>query len=455
MKALRFHRSIPRLAATMILGRVWSGAYTSPLAPVRLVSIPEPELPADDWLRVRTHLAGICGSDSKQVLLHGGLDNPITALLSFPHVLGHEATGVIESTGSRVSQRRVGERVVVNPWLSCAPRGIDPVCPACRDGDLSLCRNFGQGILPPALHLGNSVRAPGAFAPLFVCHESQAFPVPDGVPDEAAVLGDPFSVSLHAILRNPPPAGRPALVYGLGPIGLMAVAILRKLFPEAEIWAIGRHPHQVELAHALGAREVLVGGPKEYIQRIAEAVGARLLRPWRGLPWLQDGAGVVYDMVGSPRTLETSIRLVRSRGRVVVAGVDTPQRFEWTPIYFKEVEVVGANAFGLETYLGERRHAIDIYLELASKGLDLSGLVTHWFPLECWREAFTTLNDKSRSRAVKAVFDFRSSRDGPPEPTPRQPQPSQRAPDLLHESDSHRPRESKPLSYRQPHHFAL
>jgi threonine dehydrogenase-like Zn-dependent dehydrogenase len=394
------------LAATMILGRVWRGAYTSALAPVRLESIPEPELPADDWLRVRTRLAGICGSDAKQVLLHGGLDNPITALLSFPHVLGHEAMGVIESTGPGVRRRRAGERIVVNPWLSCAPRGIDPVCPACQDGDLSLCRNFDRGILPPALHLGNSVRTPGAFGPLFVCHESQAFPIPDAVPDEAAVLGDPFSVSLHAILRNPPPTDRPALVYGLGPIGLMAVAILHSLFPDVDIWAIGRHPHQVELARTFGAREVLVGGPEAYIQRVAEAVGARLLRPWRGLPWLQDGVGVVYDMVGSPQTLETAIRLVRPRGRVVVAGVDTPQRFEWTPIYFKEVEVVGANAFGFESHCGERRHAIEVYLELASEGLDLSRLVTHRFRLEDWREAFRTLMEKRGSGAVKAVFEF-------------------------------------------------
>ncbi len=406
MKALQFHRSIPRLAATMILGRVWKGAYTSALAPVRLASIPEPELPADDWLRVRTRLAGICGSDIKQIVLHGGLDNPITALLTFPHVLGHEATGVIESTGLGVRKRRVGERIVVNPWLSCAARGIDPVCPACQEGDLSLCRNFDRGILPPALHLGNNTGAPGAFAPLFLCHESQAFPIPHDVSDEAAVLADPFSVSLHAILRNPPPADRPALVYGLGPIGLLAVAVLQRLFPDVEIWAVGRHPHQVELARDFGAREVLVGGPEAYIQRVAEAVGARLLRPWRGLPWLQDGVGVVYDMVGSAQTLETAIRLVRSRGRVVVAGVDTPQRFEWTPIYFKEVEVVGANAFGLETYRGERRHAMEIYLELANQGLDLSRLVTHRFPLEGWRQAFRTLMEKRATRAVKAVFDF-------------------------------------------------
>jgi threonine dehydrogenase-like Zn-dependent dehydrogenase len=86
--------------------------------------------------------------------------------------------------------------------------------------------------------------------------------------------------------------------------------------------------------------------------------------------------------------------------------VAKPQRFEWTPIYFKEVRVIGSNAFGFEPYQGEQRHAIDIYLELASQGLELGHLVTHRFPLSAWREAFTTLGKKRSSGAVKVAFDF-------------------------------------------------
>ena len=411
MKALRFHYSLPRLAAAKILGRVWPGAYLSALASVRLESVPDPELPRDDWVRVRTRLAGICGSDVKQVLLKGAHDNPLTALLSFPHVLGHEAVGVIEAVGPAVRERQVGERVVLNPWLSCVPRGIDPICPACRDGHLTLCRNFDRGSLPPALHLGNNARVPGAFAPRFVCHESQCFPVPGDISDEAAVLADPFSVCLHSVLQNPPlPSGDnaapSALVYGLGALGLMMVALLRQLFPEVEVLAVGRHPHQVELARALGAHEVLVGRPEALIERVAELTDARPLRPWQGLPWLLDGVGVVYDTVGSPETVETAVRLVRPRGRVVVSGVEAPRRFEWTPIYFKEVTVVGSNGFGIEPFRGERRHAIDIYLELASNGLDLSGLVTHRFAPEAWREALVACMHKRASAALKVVFDF-------------------------------------------------
>ena len=406
MKALRFHYSAPRLAATMILGRVWPRAHLSALAPTRLESVPEPELPADDWVRIRTGLAGICGSDSTQIALHGSFDNPLRGLLSFPHVLGHEAMGLIESVGDEVTGLRVGDRVAVNPWLSCVPRGIDPPCTACRQGDIPLCRNFTRGSLPRALHLGNNTRIPGAFAPLIVCHESQCFPVPEGVSDEAAVLADPFSVCLHAILRNPPADDAPALVYGLGTLGLLTVAILRALYPEVKVFAIGRHPHQAKLAAELGASAVLAGPPADLVRGVAKAIGAQPLHPPRGLPWLLDGVGIVYDIVGSAESLETGIRLVQSGGRVVVAGVATPKRFEWTPIYFKEVRVIGSNAFGFEPYQGEQRHAIDIYLELASQGLELGHLVTHRFPLSAWREAFTTLGKKRGSGAVKVVFDF-------------------------------------------------
>jgi threonine dehydrogenase-like Zn-dependent dehydrogenase len=406
MKALRFHYNLPRVAATRIIGQIWPRAYVSRLAPARLESVPNPQLPRDDWVRVRTRLAGICGSDVKQITLKGARDNPLTALISLPHVLGHEAVGVIESVGLDVQERKVGERIVLNPWLSCVPRGIDPVCPACRDGDLSTCRNFERGILPAALHLGNNTLVPGAFAPLFVCHESQCFPVPEEVSDDAAVLADPFSVSLHAVLRNPPPTDTPALVYGLGALGLMAVAILRNLFPEVEVYAVGRHPHQSELARTLGARKVLVGRPEELILQVAELTGAKPLRPWHGSPWLLDGVGVVYDMVGSAQSVETAIRLVQTHRRVVVAGVEIPRRFEWTPLYFKEVTVVGSNAFGVELFCGERRHAIDIYLELSSQGLDLTRLITHRFSLQAWPEAFTACMQRRASAAVKVVFDF-------------------------------------------------
>jgi threonine dehydrogenase-like Zn-dependent dehydrogenase len=134
MKAILFHYSLPRFAFAYLLGAITPRAYLAAPGPLALEDIPEPELPGDDWAVVRTQLCGICGSDLKEVFLEGNFDNPLTALISFPAVLGHEVAGTIERVGPRVTSRRVGERVVLNPWLSCGPRGITPPCDACQRG---------------------------------------------------------------------------------------------------------------------------------------------------------------------------------------------------------------------------------------------------------------------------------------------------------------------------------
>ena len=93
MKALVFRHSLAREAVSAIGGRVDRHAFVSRLAPVRLEDVDELPLPAQDWVRVETTFSGLCGSDVKQILLNGSRDNPLTALVSFPHVLGHEVVG--------------------------------------------------------------------------------------------------------------------------------------------------------------------------------------------------------------------------------------------------------------------------------------------------------------------------------------------------------------------------
>ena len=203
MKALVFRHNLAREAVSAIGGRVDKRAFVSRLAPVRIEDLDELPLPAPDWVRVTTTFSGLCGSDVKQILLNGSRDNPLTALVSFPHVLGHEVVG-----------RRVdtGQRVVLNPWLSCGPRGIDPPCPACADGRYPWCRNFRSGDLPVSIHLGNCAAAAGAHAERFAAHESQLFAIPEYVSDEAAVLADPVSVSVQETL------GADVVTIPLGPV---------------------------------------------------------------------------------------------------------------------------------------------------------------------------------------------------------------------------------------------
>lgn len=406
MRALVYENSLPRLVATKLLSALTPRAFVGPLAPIQLREVAEPRLPAPDWLVLRTKLCGLCGSDYKQVFMNGAIDNPMTSMISFPQVLGHEVVATVESVGPAVRARRVGERVVLNPWLSCATRGL-PLCEWCLRGELAQCLNFTRGALPPGIHHGNSAGAPGGFADRLPAHESQCIPVPDGVSDEAAVLADPFAVSLHAILHHPP-EGERALVYGCGTLGLLAIAILRALYPAVRVAAVARYAHQARLALQLGAERVLPHAPpRAVVEGAAEFAGSELHEPWRGLPMLRGGFDVVYDTVTSPGTLEIGVRVVRSRGRIVALGVEPPRRFEWTPLYFKEIALCGSNAFGMESWQGRRQHAMEWYFEWLREGkIDPAPIITHRFPLERYREAFMACRDQGKSEAVKVLFEY-------------------------------------------------
>jgi len=412
MKAVQFHMSVPRIALTRGLGLLSRKGYTRASAPVRLDEVPDATVRRPDWVVVRTALTGLCGSDQKQVQLKGHFDNPLSGVLSFPHVLGHESTGTIAEVGSAVSRVRSGDRVVINPWLSCAPRGIAPPCGPCAEGNLSLCENFDRGALLPGLHLGNCKDAPGAYAPRVAVHESQVFPLPARVSFEQAVLADPFSVSFHAVVKDPPEGEAPTvLVYGAGTIGLAAVAAVKVVRPRARVIAIARYPQQVVAARKLGAATVLTSSSAaEIIESIGELTGARSWRSrFKGLPMLVGGVDAVYDSICAPDTLEIAVRVARPRGIVSIIGVEAPKRFEWTPIYFKELRVVGSNAFGLETFRGARKHAMEHYLDLCAAGeVDLGFLVTHRYPLAEWKEAFQTAIDK-QTGCLKVALAF----DGP------------------------------------------
>jgi threonine dehydrogenase-like Zn-dependent dehydrogenase len=396
VKALVFRHSLAREAASTIGGRVDRRAFVSRFAPVRVEDVDELPLPADDWVRVETTCSGLCGSDVKQILLNGARDNPLTALVSFPHVLGHEAVGRRADTG---------ERVVLNPWLSCVPRGIDPPCDACKAGRYPWCRCFRSGSLPVSIHLGNCAGAAGAHAERFAAHESQLFAIPDSVPDEAAVLADPVSVSLRSILLAPPEPGQTALVYGSGTLAFAAIALLRHLYPDTEVWAATRSGSRSALAARFGARAVLSSAPDELVAQVADRVGVTPLRPWSKRDWLQDGPAVVYDTIGSTQTVETSLRLLGTGGTLVISGVEPPKRFEWTPLYFKEIRMIGSNGFGIEEVGGVAKHAMLHYFDFIAGGLDLTPVITHRFPLDRWAEAVLTVKNARQTGAVKVLLE--------------------------------------------------
>jgi threonine dehydrogenase-like Zn-dependent dehydrogenase len=414
MKALVYDVKAEEIINLIQDSREDKAAYLGRHSPLSLTDVGEPRVLFPDWVLLKTRLCGICGSDYKQVFIDfEGIDSPLATLASFPQVMGHEVVGTIHQVGPEVRSLRVGQRVVLNPWLSCAPRGITPVCEMCREGQYSLCVNFKRGRLAPGIHTGTCRDASGGYAPYVPAHESMAIPVPDEVSDDAAVLADPFSVSLHSVLRHPPAAGDIVVVYGCGTLGLCAIEILRKLF-DVKIYAITRFEHQARLARRLGAIDAIPWRPVEdIVTRFAEITGAREILPpiegTGGLPMLHGtrGVRVVYNTVGTAESISVSIRIAGPRSTVVLSGVDTPARFEWSPHYFKEINLVGSNAFGVEEWRGRRQHAMRHYFDLIrEKEIDVTPIITHRFRLEDYRDAFRYTHEQGTSGAVKVLFEF-------------------------------------------------
>ncbi len=424
MKALLFEYKLRRLAIGRIAGLFGLKHYMTKLGYIHLKELPNPQIKAEDWVVIKTKYCGICGSDHKQVFLDGNQDNPMTAVISWPQVLGHEAVGVITQVGVK-SKLKVGQRVALNPWISCLPREIYPPCSSCQEGKNSLCKNFTKGLLTPGIHTGNSSDATGGFAEYIPAHDTMAIPIPDNIDWNQAILSDPFSVAFHSVLKVLPPPGSICAVYGCGNLGLLTILILKHIFKEVQVLAIARFPHQAAMARRFGADLIIESSPmNRVIEKIADYVQCDIYNFKKKLPWLIEGVDFLFDTVASPETLETGLRIVKARkkdhkskklisGVIVVTGVSSPKRYEWTPWYFKEIHIIGSNAFAIEEFGGHREHSYYHYFRFLQEGLpDPTPMITHKFPLDAYKTAFVTVRDQKKFNSIKVAFSYNNTVEG-------------------------------------------
>jgi threonine dehydrogenase-like Zn-dependent dehydrogenase len=373
---------------------------------------PIPQLRGPDWVRLRPQLAGICGSDL--ALLTGRASPILSPFASFPAILGHEVVAVVDEAGSTAGMQ-AGERVVVDPVISCLVRGLDP-CQACRDGMPALCLHAADGDLSPGMLIGYCHDLPGGWSTSMLAHASQLHRVPDAVSDETAVLAEPLACGLHAVLGTPPAPDRPVLVVGGGTIGLGVVMALSQEQPAADITVVVRHRLQASLAERLGASRVVVDrhgdGPGRAAAEVTGAVGHR---PIVGASVYTGGFDLVYDCVGSAASIDASLRATAARGRVVLLGTAGKLRqLDLTLAWARELRIIGSYVYGREASLVGAPHTIDHLLSRLAlpDAPPVAELVTHRFELERWREAMAAALGRGRHASVKVAFDQRGAYAG-------------------------------------------
>jgi 2-desacetyl-2-hydroxyethyl bacteriochlorophyllide A dehydrogenase len=309
---------------------------------------------------VRVLAAGVCGSD-----LHAARGRH--PFVSLPYRPGHEVVGVIESTGSAVTGRTRGQRVIVAPYLPCW------TCKMCASGRENLCENlrfFGCG------------DPQGGMADAFTLAADRLYPVLDDLDDHSAAIIEPLSTPVHAVRLAGEVTSRSVAVLGAGTIGLFTVAVLRA-HGAGKIVSTDPNPRKRERAAALGADATIDARTPDVAGQVRKALGG--------------SADIVFDCVAVQSSMDQAIAIADKGGTVVVVGV--PAREVTVPLPIVQDHQVRIQ--GSATYLPEDyRESIDLLSQGAVKTADF---VTATRPLAQVAEAFELASSGNHVKVLVTV----------------------------------------------------
>ena len=287
---------------------------------IRIDDIPEPQV-RPGTVKVEVEWCGICGTD-----LHEYLEGPIFAPTpdaphpltgeSVPITLGHEFAGVVHEVGEGVTDVRVGDRVVVEPYIICGS------CDACQQGKYNVCQTLG--------FVGLSGYG-GGFSQFVVAERRWIHPLGDLGTDVGALI-EPLAVAYHAVRLSGARPSHTALVFGAGPIGLVTTAALRAAGVEQII--------VVEPADVRKAKAPLAGADHVIDPTATDAV-AEVLQLTKGR-----GADVSFECAGIDQVLKAAIQSTRVGGTCVnVAIWGHEASVAMNDLVFREVNLLGSLAY--------------------------------------------------------------------------------------------------------------
>ena len=320
--------------------------------------VPVPEIGANDVL-IRIHKSAICGTD-----MHiWNWDAWSQKTIPVPMHVGHEYVGVIESVGSAVTAYKGGERVTGEGHIVCGH------CRNCRAGKRHLCPNT----------VGVGVNRPGSFAEYLAIPAENAFPVPDGIPDDVVSIFDPFGNAAHTALSFDL-VGEDVLITGAGPIGIMAAAISKHVGARYVV-ITDVNDYRLELAKKMGATKT-VNVAKEDLRQVMGDLG------------MTEGFDVGLEMSGNPQAFRSMLDAMSNGGRLALLGImDDGVGIDWGKVIFKGLFLKGI--YGREMY--ETWYKMTALLQ---SGLDINPIITHRFPIEDFKKGFEIMGSGMSGKVI-------------------------------------------------------
>jgi L-iditol 2-dehydrogenase len=311
---------------------------------------------------VRVKACGVCTTDLHMYLWEFPVKTPV--------ILGHEFSGEIVQVGKDVHDLLEGDRVAVDPVLSCG------LCNACVAGRDNLCERLR------AVGGAGDVIVNGAFAEYTLVPREAVGKIPPRMSFDEGAFVEPLGCCIHGIDESRVRAGETVALIGAGPIGLLLLQLTRAA-GAAQIVVADLKDDRLELAKELGA-DVAVNSSREDLR-------ARLTELTHG-----EGADLVIEAVGSPLTVKQSVEMVKKGGRVTIFGVPpVGSKVDLSPfdIYFREIAIVGVYAITRDTF----RRSIAM---LGSGRVRIDRLITERFALNDIVKALTLAEKKAGLKKV-------------------------------------------------------
>ncbi|MFC1960168.1 zinc-binding dehydrogenase [Chloroflexota bacterium] len=335
---------------------------------IKVGTAPDPTIGPDDLL-VQSDYAGICGTD---LHIYRG---EFTARVQYPAIQGHEFGGVVEEVGKNVQHFKIGDRVAVDPIISCHS------CVACQTGHINACRTLKL--------LG--VDLDGGYGQYVAVPAAQALHLPDSVPMKHVPMVEMYGLGHHILKRGQVQPGEIVVILGAGKLGLSILDVLCHSAGAATTIVVDLQPFRLETARKLGADYVINIAEEDPVARILELThGSRA-------DCVIEAVGHYHLMDGQEAPLAQAVQMIRNGGRVVTAGLGE----QLTAVHFKTLVIKEAQIIASRVTLGEFPQAI----RLMAKGIlhpDL--LITHQMPLADITQAFDIV-DRDDPSTIKIVLD--------------------------------------------------
>lgn len=335
---------------------------------IRVGDAPDPSINAGEVL-VKNMFAGICGTDLH--IYRGEFHGRVV----FPAIQGHEFGGVIEDVGKNVKHLKKGDRVVVDPIVSCHQ------CPACLAGRINACRTlrlFG-------------IDLKGGYGQYVAVPASHVFILPENVPMEFAPMVEMFGLGCHVLFRAKIQPGESVAILGAGKLGLSVLDVLCHSANPSQTIVTDVQPFRLETAKKLGADHIINVEIEDPVERVRE------ITQGEGVDCVIECVGHYHELPGREAPLQQAVKMIRSAGRVVTCGLGE----QLTPVHFKSLVMKEAEIIASRVTLGEFPRAI----QLMSKGLLHPQLhITHEVPMRQVTAAFAQV-DREDPRTIKVVLD--------------------------------------------------